>query len=473
MNILLINPSNNFENRYGSLKSVAPTQAPLGLAYIAAVIIQKRKDVVKILDAENYQLSIKNISQYVKKHNFDVIGITLTTPGYYEALKIIRKISEVHKCLIIAGGPHMTVMPIETLKDNPSIDIGVLGEGELTIVEILNKFEAKKSFNNVKGIAYRQGKNIIINTPREHIKNLDNIPFPTRHLLPMKRYRPAPTYYKKLPSYAILGARGCPFRCSYCSRAGFSKSYRHHSIDRICSEIEHIITSYKAKEIIFRDDSFTIKRAHIINLCKELIKRNINNKIKWSCETRVNLVDYELLKVMKKAGCWQIHFGVESASQRLLDLVQKDIKINDVKNAFKMCKNLKISIKAFFMIGLPTENRQDSLNTIKFAKELDPDWVQFTITTPYPGTKLYELCKQSGKIKNFNWSTYKSWSGFTDSPLPYVAKGRSEKELKNLQKRALREFYFRPKVMFRILKNMSSLDALKYCLKGFLALIGF
>jgi len=470
MRVLFINPPSSFQDRYGALEKIAPTQAPLGLAYLAAVL-ERRGDEVSILDAESYRLSPARIASYVKKNKFDVVGVTMTTPGYFAVVKTLDAVSKVFRGTLIVGGAHMTVKPKDTLLENRNVDCGMIGEAELTIVELMECLEKGKDYRDIKGIAYRKGEEVIINPPREYIEDLDSIPMPARHLLPMHRYRPAPSYYRRLPSYAVLSGRGCPFRCTYCSMLGFGKRRRHHSVERVCDEIELLEKKYGAKEVIFRDDTFTVNREHVKNLCREMIRRGIHKRVAWSMETRVNLVDWEFLRLLKRAGCWEVHFGVESGNQRLLDLVRKDIKLEDVRKAFAMCRRLGIVIKAFFMIGLPTETREESLNTIAFAKELDPTWVQFTITTPYPGTRLHEQCMDEGTLKNFDWDTYKSWSGWTDSKLPFVTKGRNEKELKALQKRAMREFYLRPRAAARIAKEMQSWDALKAGMQGAVALV--
>jgi len=173
---------------------------------------------------------------------------------------------------------------------------------------------------------------------------------------------------------------------------------------------------------------------------------------------------------MKKAGCWSIHYGIESGSQRLLDLIQKDVTIKQIKDALVLTKKAGIEIKAFFMIGLPTETRMESLQTLKFMKEVNPDWVQVTITVPYPGTKLYEMAKKSGTLKSLKWDDYQTWAGWSDKDLVYVPKGRSANELKELQKRAMREFYFRPKFILRQITHLTSWSLFKTYLVGAYAL---
>jgi len=472
MKILLININLSTKERYGKqLGKVGPTTEPLGLAYLAASIKKYSTHSVEIIDAEVSQYNNEDLINQINKLRPEAIGISILTPNYTKAIETINAIKEsIENVKIIVGGPHVTIFPKETLEKNEKIDYGVIGEGEITIVELLNAIESKKNVNKVEGIVYRIKKSIKLTSPRQYIRNIDDIPKPARELLDMNKYKPAPTYYKRLPSYIILTTRGCPYRCSYCSKV-FGSVYRFHSVERILEEINELITRYNTKEIIFRDDTFTVNKKIVTNLCNELINKGINKKIKWTCMTRVNLVDEEILQLMKRAGCWSIHYGIESGSQRLLDLIQKDITIEQIKNTVKWTKSAGIEVKAFFMIGLPTETKEETLQTLKFMKELDVDWVQVTITVPYPGTKLFEIAKSDGTLKSTNWEDYQTWAGWSNKELVYTPKGRNAEELKELQRKAMREFYLRPKFIINQLKNLKSLDNLKMYLHGAYALI--
>lgn len=473
MNILLINPNLSLSERYGMLARVGPTTEPLGLAYLAAAV-RKAGHEVKIIDAAASHCKPPDLVRELKKENYDIIGITLMTPMYLCAMEVVRSIKKVDKKIkIIVGGPHVTVTPEETLRNNRDIDYAVLGEGEYTVVELIDAIKSsKENLSEIRGIAFfdKRENKVVITAPRPFEPHIDRLPLPARALLPMKLYTPTPTYYQKLPAYLVLTTRGCPFRCLYCSKI-FGNTIRYHSVERVIEEINILIKEYAAKEIIFRDDSFTTNKKYVVKLCKEMIKQGINKKIQWMCVTRVDLVDEELLRIMKKAGCWSIHFGAESGSQRLLDIARKGITIDQIRTAFSLTRRLGIKTKAFFMLGLPTETREESLQTIKFAKELDPDGVQFTITVPYPGTKLFELAQKSGHIKSLRWEDYQSWGGWTNKDLVYVTEGRTQEELKELQKLALREFYLRPKIILRSILGIRSWHILKSYLYGGLALI--
>lgn len=472
MKISLISPPLKKEDRYGkSLAKVGPVTEPLGLAYLAAAIKENRADDVEIIDTIALNYNLKDLQEHLQRIKSDVVGISILTPMYLVAKDTIKIVRETLKdAIIIVGGPHVTIFPKETLKENNDINYAVIGEGEETIIELLESIEKNKSKNKIKGIAYKKDNKIVINEPRGFIKDLDKTSLPARELLPMERYKPTATYYKKLPSYVMLTSRGCPFRCVYCSKIS-GNTYRHHSVERVIKEMEILINEYKTKEIIFRDDTFTISRPFIVDLCNEIIKRELNKKIKWTCMTRVNLVDQELLNLMKKAGCWSMHYGVESGSQRLLDLIQKDITIAQIKNALKWTKKAKINTVAFFMLGLPTETKEESLETIKFTKTCGADWIQVTITVPYPGTKLFEIAKKDGTLKSLKWEDYQTWAGWSNKELVYVPKGRDAEELKNLQKKAVRTFYLRPKFILKQIIKLRSIENIKTYSQGAYAII--
>ncbi|MCD4666611.1 B12-binding domain-containing radical SAM protein [archaeon] len=468
MKITLISPNLSTSDRYGkALGKVGPTTEPLGLAYLASAIKQNRNDFVEIIDSAALDYGEKELFNHLKKTNPDIIGVTVLTPMYIRATETINVAKRAcPNAKIIVGGAHVTIFPKQILEENEKIDYAVIGEGEITIIELLNAIEKNKVPSSIKGIGYRNKKSIKINQLREFITDLDIIPLPARKLLPMKKYKPAPTYYNKLPSYIMLTSRGCPYRCIYCSKI-FGRTYRHHSVKRIIQEMDILINKYGAKEIIFRDDTFTIDKKFVRDLCNEIINKKW--KIKWTCMTRVNLVDENLLKLMSKAGCWSMHYGVESGSQRLLDLIQKDIKLEQAFKAIKWTKKAGIDVKAFFMLGLPSETREDSLRTIETMKECGADWVQVTITVPYPGTKLYTLAMQEKTLRSFKWEDYQTWAGWSDKELVYVTKGRNADDLKRLQKRAMREFYYRPKFILKQLLNLR-IDNFQMYLNGAWAL---
>lgn len=473
MKILLVNPPLSLEERYGSkMKKFGAISEPMGLAYIAS-FLEKRQRHVRILDAAVLGMNLKDIEQFLKDNYFDIIGVTMLTPAYsavLNTLKITKKVSP--RTVTVCGGPHPTAIPRETLEEIKELDIVCMGEGEHTMYEIVKTLENNEDFSKIKGIAFRQGDKIVINAPRPYEKNLDTFPIPARHLLPIERYsltasrtrggRYCPT---------VIVARGCPFRCAFCFRI-FGSTFRHHSIERIIEELKLLINKYQASQVNLEADTISLDKKFLISLCDAIMSNGINKKIKWTCENRVDTIDENVLRKMKKAGCWQISYGVESGVQRLLDIILKGTKLEQIQRIFELTRKHGISIRSFFMLGLPTETREESYQTIEFAKKLDADWAQFTLTIPYPGTHLYSLVENSEDLKSKNWDEYNTWAGWKEGRLPYVTEGRTEEELRNLQRTAFYRFYMRPKIFFRFLrKSLSSFSESREILSGFLTLL--
>lgn len=470
--ILLINPPFFLEERYGkNLRHFGALSEPLGLAYIAANL-EKYGYPVKILDCPALNIGIKDLETELKKDNYGIIGLTMLTPMYSkvkQSAEIIKRILPESK--IIAGGAHATALPKETLNDIKPIDFICIGEGENTMAELAEALEHNKPTDQIAGLAYRKNGEIAITRPREFEKNLDNFPPPARHLLPMEKYTLTTSRTKGI-GYCptLIVARGCPFNCSYCSHP-FGRTFRHHSIKRIIDEIKELMDKYNIDQMNMEADTLTANKDFLMELCAEMERSGIGKKIKWTCESRVDTIDEEMLIAMKKAGCWQISYGVETGTQRLLDFINKGEKLEQFERIFKLTKKMGIAIRGFFMLGLPTETREESLQTIAFAKKLDPLWAQFTVAVPYPGTPLFEMLKTQNKIRTYDWNFYNTWAGWTGKELPFVPEGRTAEEIQKLQKRALISFYLRPKVFFRFLRRIDSPKTFKKYVLGFFVLM--
>jgi len=466
LKVLLINPPLLPIDRYGSdLARVGPVTEPLGLAFVAAAL-ERRGDEVEILDTIALRYRGDDIREHIKGKRYDVVGITMLTPMYLVALEVARLVKSLGENIkIVVGGAHPTLMPRETMEENPEIDFAVIGEGEETVVELMDALETGSPLSQVMGLAYRENGEVKITESRSFIQDLDTTPIPAYHLLPMHLYRPTAHSYQRLPSYNIMTVRGCPFSCIYCSQF-FGKKARYPSAKRIIQEMNLLIDKYGAKELHLQGDTLTANKKYVKELCQEIVNNGLHQKIKWQCETHTRTVNRELLEAMAEAGCRQISYGVETGSERLMKLIRKQTTGEIIREAFQMTKDAGIMIRAFFMLGLPTETREESQQTIKFAKELDPTWAQFTVTTPYPMTELYELAKKDGTLKSFRWEDYQSWAGFANSELVYTPVGRTSVELKKLQPYALRSFYLRPKIIIRHLKLIKSWTVLKKYLNG-------
>jgi radical SAM superfamily enzyme YgiQ (UPF0313 family) len=452
MKIALINPPS---------KTSFP-QPPLGLVCIAAVL-EKNGHEVNIIDAQALKIDENEVAERIAGAN--VVGITSMTPTFNSAVNVAKAIKKINNsCFIIMGGPHVTVLPEKTLDDAKEVDAIVIGEGELTIIELIKAIEKNEDFEKILGIGYRKNEKIIINSPRPPIEDLDALPMPSFYLLPIEKYRPYPPHGKKLPYMTIMSSRGCPYRCAFCFKTIFGRRYITNSSKVVIEEIKQLVEKFGVKEILFYDDSFTMDRNRTIELCNDLIKNNI--KIPWSCETRVNLVDKELLQKMKEAGCYIISYGVESGDQIILNNLKKDITIEQVRNAFKLTKEVGILTVAYFMIGSPGDSNETVRKTINFAKELDADFAQFSICTPFPGSELFDnLIKSGVRIQDWDKASYVT-SKSKAEPIS-LTKELSAEELKKWYSKAYKEFYLRPSYWLKTISRIRSIDDIKIILNGF------
>ncbi len=437
-----------------------PMFPPLGLAMIAAKL-EEDGFKVNIYDCEVSQIHLSQLKKIINKDNPKAIGITASTSIYFQSRKAAKYLKYHFPDIpIIMGGPHVTIFASETLKQNPFVDYLVIGEGEITTSELLDSIEKNKTiFSEIKGIGYRENSHIKINEQRPYIKNIDELPLPARHLLPMKLYKPSERIVKRPPASHAIFSRGCPFRCGFCSKAIWGKTIRERSAEKVIEEIIHLKEKFGFHDIIFADDTFTINKKRVIKICNLLIKNKID--IAWSCLTRVDCVDKELLIKMKASGCHQIGYGIESGNQEILDLMKKDITIDQIRKAFQLTNRVKIDTRAYIMFGLPGESIAMAQNTIKFLKELDPDYANIYIYSPYPGTELFEIAKEKGEIKNFNWTDFDKFN-----PI-YIPFGRKRAEILKTYKRAFWEFYFTPHY---IKKRISKIDNLYELKKNFILL---
>lgn len=446
------------------LPQITGINPSLGLAYLGACLRKKGYDV-KLIDSPSLDFKRKEILREIKKFSPNFIGITSTTPEFLEALKLAKAIKiKFKKIPILIGGAHATAMPVQTIK-NKCFDVAAIGEGEVTIIELVESLLKKNELEKVKGIAFRKKNKIIITPKREYISNLDLLPFPAFDLLsPLKNYHSSPGSYKNLPIGTIITGRGCPFKCTFCARGVFGNQVRLRSAKNIVDEIEILIKKFGAKEIRVWDDTFNVKPQRVIDICKEIMKRKLN--FSWTCLCRINFAQEKMLKLMKKAGCWQISYGIESGNQEILNKIKKGITLKMAEDVVKMTKKIGIEVKCFFMIGLPGDTKETMRETIDFAKKINPDIATFSITTPFPGTEIYDLAKKTGEFKEISFENYRPYE---TKRLAYVPKGLKAETVIKYQEKAYREFYLRPKVFLRELIKIRSFTMLQAKVLGLLS----
>ena len=403
---------------------------PLGLAYLAATL-EREGYKVRIIDAFALGMDWDDFEEEIKNAGADLIGIGGLTPTIDSTLRAI-KICRPHTGTLVMGGPHLSVYGQEFFKDCPELDFGIMGEGEESFAALVKKLEKGENPWEVPGLVGPDRAN----SPAEGMLDLDRIPFPARHLLPSRAYR-----YPLWPGKRIttmITSRGCPYSCVFCDKSIFGSRWRARSPANVIGEIEQIVQDFKIQSIILYDDLFTLNKQRVIEICQGILERGL--RIEWKCEGRVDRVDEEMLGWMKKAGCSLIAYGVESGSQEGLDYLQKKITLSQVRRAFSLTHKAGIKPMAYFILGIPVETFEQGLKTIEFARELKPEYAQFSILSPYRGTKLYDEAVAKG------------WYREVDANNPFdkdqkrpvlLSENWSEEKLQEILKRAHRRFYFR------------------------------
>lgn len=458
--VLLINPPWVIGEDKNLWKGVASCWASLGLAYIAAVL-EKSGHTVFYLDCSAEHFTVGDTEKALKKYpDLDFVGITATTPLINNALAIAESAKKIFpEVKTILGGVHPSVMPDEVLK-NDQVDFVVIDEGEITTCELADG----KNISMIFGLCYKRDGQMIKNPPRPLIQNLDGIPSPAYHLLPMDKYYPAIGSYKRLPAMILFATRGCPGRCTFCYRT-FRGIVRKRSAGNIINEIKILQRDYGIKEVAFYDDTFTLFKDVIGEFCDIIINEKID--LTWSCFTRVDYVSEELLRLMKRAGCHLILFGVESGDEQILKNINKKISLNQVEQIVKLARKVGIETRASFMFGNQGETEETIKKTIDFAIKLDPDEAQFNIATAYPGTELFYWAKDRGYITTFNWDDYSMSNVVLNLP------GLPPQKLQFYYELAHRRFYFRPRIIIRRLSHIRTWSQLKQEIKGGLVLFNF
>lgn len=464
---ILVNPPFSVEEIVGetkSMKDVMNIIPPLGITYIAAVL-EKEGYYVKI--AEGNFMNHDQIKEYIKNEKPDIVGITTTTPTFESVTKVANNVKNIDKDIkVIIGGSHVTALPYDAIKED-CFDVGVIGEGEITFLELVKAFEKEKNLKKVKGIVYKENGKIVLTKPREFIKDLDTLPFPARHLLPpLKDYHPTPASYRKLPLGVLITSRGCPYQCTFCDRAIFGTSYRFRSAKNVVDEIEELINKYGAREIKFFDDTFTLDKKRLYEILELMKERGI--KIGWCCLTKVTNVTKEMLQRMKDAGCWQVLYGLESGDNRMLQLLKKGSTVEQNEQAVKWAHEVGLSVRADFIMGTPGDTLESMKKTLNFAIRMNMDFAHFNKFTPYPGTELYKMLINKGYKFDFS----RSCSQLDHSIIMYVPDGIDKEEYKKFIDNAYKKYYLRPKYLTKQFMNIRSFEDIKRYWAGFKAVVG-
>jgi len=372
--------------------------------------------IIDIKGNEAADLLTAKIIDKVLKCKPDFVGISCLTTDVKSVFNIANMIkNRLSDTNIVLGGIHPTLFPEEMLK-NRDIDFVVMGEGEKTLNELVHAVD-NNEISKVDGIAYRENEKTVINGSRAMIDNLDELPRPAFAKVDMNFYlQPNLHLIRGIPikGFYIFTSRGCPYRCRFCVNKNiFGRRIRYRNPSEVVDEIEYLYNRYRIDGFYLYDDTFGVKKSHAVEFCNELIKRRL--PLIWGCETRVNLVNEDLLVKLKRAGCVQLDFGIETGSERLLKLLQKDITTDEVRRAIKLCKKYGIRVFSNFMVNLPTETLEDVDTTISFADEIKSDISIFNITCPFPGTDIQTYLKEPISVDDYPlMSSMASYSRYID-----------------------------------------------------------
>ena len=459
--VFLIRPQIDYTQMFGRASTTAPSMVPLNLLYLSAYL-ESKKIPVKILDGQVNDLREQGLIRVIKQFNPNIVGISCHTPLVYPAHQIAKTVKRFcPQITVIMGGPHPSILPEGTIADE-NVDIVVRGEGEITLFELVKAIESGANLNSILGITYRDNGKIVTNPDRPLTTDLDSLPLPSRHLIPIREYHPQADIYYRSPSTIMITSRGCPYKCIFCaSRRISGHKYRVRSPEKVIEEIDILVNQYGIRNIGIADDNFIVNRKRTEQICDIIIREGYNRRMDWSCALRADGVDVPLLKKMRTAGCRCICVGIETGSQRLMGILNKHLKLEKVEEGVKMMRKAGIKVRGTFLLGVPSETKEETLQTINFAKKLNLDFAKFNIITPYPGTELYEMAKKRGLVGDTTWSRLIPGIGFSEAEPVFVPEGRDPKELKARQRGAVRSFYLRPRPLWNLVSNIRSFNDFK------------
>lgn len=433
--VLIIQPNYHIKKD----EAVWAANPPLGPCYIAA-FLERENIPVKIIDAHVKNLSITEIAHLITKSGAKYVGFSILTPVADWCSEVTKKLPR--SIIKIAGGPHASALPEDTLKSG--FDIVVVGEGEETLLEIVQS----KKLETIKGIVYRKGGKITHAPPRPPI-DPNSLPFPARHLIihggTNKPYLSSGTRY--FPWSPIFTSRGCPYSCYFCNKNIFGFKFRPRTPESVLEEIDHLVKKYGIKELDIYDDNFNFDISRAEKIMDLIIERKYKIYIRFCNGIRADKVSAKLLKKMKKAGTDYIAFGIESGDPGILKQLPKGETLNQISRAVKLTHKIGIPIIGFFILGLIGDTKKTMQNTINFATSLPFDRIMLNIATPFPGTRMWQMIQQGGgKMLLTHWKDFHTITGKMLYELPGMA---TAKEVEEMYRKAHRAFYFRPGYMLR------------------------
>lgn len=412
----------------------------LGMLVLAAVARQ-RGYRVHLIDAKQAGASVDDVSRQIVGLQPDYLGISATTISVTNGARIAERVKALCPNVVtVLGGAHVSAIPERTLEAFPGIDFGIVGEGETSLFELLARLEDGRPVDGVPGLAYRRDGRVQANPRAPYIDDLDALPLPGWDLLAdfPHRFQPSLFSYPRTPVATLITSRGCPFSCSFCDRSTSGKKGRMHSVDYVVRMCRHL-AGLGVRHIIFVDDLFTVRRQRVVDLCHAFLDEGFT--FSWSCNSHPNLLDLDTMKLMHRAGCWQIAYGIESGSQRILDVVKHEVRIPRMRETLRMTRAAGIRAKGYVMIGHPTEGLDSLAETAEFLKVVELDLCQITKFTPYPGTPAYPTIREHGSFDE-------DWERMNAMNFMFIPTGLTEDVLETYFDHLYRTFYSRPDILW-------------------------
>lgn len=461
--VLVVVPT--MENAYHNLLKFAAVSPPIGLASVAATA-EKAGYEVSIIDGDAEQLTLDRTIEKIIEKKPDYVGSTIMTATmditqiFYEKLK-----AKLPNITVIVGGPHVSALPEQTLRDSQNIDISVIGEGDETIVDILGALDRNADIKNVVGIAYRNNGQITLTGVKPPIKDLSALPLPAFHLLNYTLYR-SYGWNKWVNGYRaplgiIFTGRGCIGKCNFCAaHTVFGKGIRFFSMQQIKDQLDYLINKWGIRVLYFQDDTFTANRKMVSDICDYIIEKGYNRRLEIMVSSRADTVHLPTLKKMREASVRWICFGVESGSQEILNRMHKHITIEQIKKAYALSREAGLFIAGNFMLGHLGETRETAMDTIRLACELDEEYASFAIAIPLPGTELYRHCQDKG----IPLPTWNEFGNVNTPPIP-LNEALSAEELMQLRRTAMDRFFKRPGYIMKLLIRMNALSVIRDFIK--------
>lgn len=425
---------------------------PFNVGYLASTL-ERQGHIVALFDGTLHNAGEEDYLAAVQSFSPDLIGVSVFSRGHGKAKRLVAALKRRFDVRIVIGGPQVTAMP-EAVIEDIGADFGVIGEGEETICELASALGAANGvFSGIDGLAYRQGSGgVVQNKPRGLIENLDSIPYPAWHLMPPSDYWIVPILAtaKSFPVAPIMTSRGCPFPCTFCaSNITWKFRVRYRSPENVIGEMRLLRDKYGVREFLITDDNFTLNKNFAMSVCEGIIKEDL--RVNWQCSNgvRVDTLSPELLRLMRKAGCYSVGLGIESGNQAILDRAKKKLDLRKVRKTLGDLKDAGIKSYGFFIFGFPGETRSSAADTVEFSlsNRLDRAW--FNIMTPYPGSELFNEWIKKRSFKDIDWDRH---DGST-ADLEWCE--LTGKELEECQRDAAKRFYLRPRIILDILLHMS------------------